>query len=131
MTNYFSIFKAIISFFVLLWTVSANANEPARERISINQNWKFALGHATDKAKDFNHGTGYFSYLAKTGFGDGPANAAFDDRAWRTVNLPHDWAVEMPFDGNASPSHGSKAENTITAKNITTTQRIIFLPSCN
>lgn len=79
-----------------------------RERISIDKNWKFALGHSTDPAKDFGHGTGYFSYLAKTGFGDGPASASFDDRAWRTVNIPHDWAVEQGFDGNASPSHGSK-----------------------
>src|SRR5215470_1836586 len=24
--------------------------------------------------------------------------AAFDDSAWRTVDLPHDWSVEEPFD---------------------------------
>jgi beta-galactosidase len=81
----------------------------ARERNPINVNWRFALGHATDVSKDFNHGTGYFSYLAKTGYGDGPAAANFDDRSWRTVNIPHDWAVEMPFDPNGSHSHGYKA----------------------
>lgn len=89
---------------------SAQTQAPAaRERISIDNQWAFALGHATDPAQDFNHGTGYFSYIAKTGFGDGPAALNFDDRAWRRVNLPHDWAVEMPFDGRASASHGSKA----------------------
>ena len=83
--------------------------EQVRERISIDDNWRFALGHASDPAKDFNHGTGYFSYLAKTGFGDGPAAVNFDDRAWRLVTVPHDWAVEMPFDPKASHSHGYKA----------------------
>ena len=94
--------------FLFLTITSSLVLADGRERISIDNNWKFSLGHATDQAKDFGHGTGYFSYLAKTGFGDGPAAVAFDDRAWRTVNIPHDWAVEQPFDGNASPSHGSK-----------------------
>src|SRR5262245_33910188 len=32
--------------------------------------------------------------------GDEPkaAEASFDDSAWRTVDLPHDWSVESPFD---------------------------------
>lgn len=83
--------------------------ELSRERSLLDSDWHFALGHATDPAKDFGHATRYFSYLAKTGFGDGPASAAFDDRGWRRVNLPHDWAVEAPFDPHASPSHGYKA----------------------
>jgi beta-galactosidase len=88
----------------------AASNEGAgRERILMDSGWRFALGHATHRAKDFGHGTGYFSYLAKTGYGDGPARAGFDDRGWRVVNLPHDWAVEAPFDARASHSHGFKA----------------------
>ena len=71
--------------------------------------WRFALGHPTDPQKDFDHGTGYFSYFAKAGNGDGPAAANFDDSAWRKLDLPHDWAVELPFAPNASPSHGYKA----------------------
>ena len=39
----------------------------------------------------------------------GPADPAFDDRIWRRVDLPHDWAVELPFDGRGSTNHGSKA----------------------
>ena len=33
-------------------------------------------------------------------FGDAPeaGSMAWDDRAWRQVTLPHDWAVEHPFD---------------------------------
>ena len=53
--------------------------------------------------------TGYFSYFAKAGYGDGPAAKDFDDRMWRKLNLPHDWAVELPFDSLASYSHGYKS----------------------
>ncbi|WP_173664808.1 sugar-binding domain-containing protein, partial [Hymenobacter sp. AT01-02] len=37
------------------------------------------------------------------------ASLTFDDRAWRQLNLPHDWAVELPFDSTAQHSHGYKA----------------------
>ncbi|PTX98538.1 beta-galactosidase GalA [Opitutus sp. ER46] len=80
----------------------------SRERILFDADWRFALGHATDPARDFNHATGYFSYLAKTGYGDGPASPVFDDRAWRRINLPHDFAVEAPFDPRGTASHGFK-----------------------
>lgn len=96
--------SAIISLAVISFTHASD-----RSRIQINDGWRFALGHATDKEKDFGHGLGYFSYLAKTGFGDGAASANFDDRAWREVSLPHDWAVEAGFDPKASYSHGFKA----------------------
>ncbi|ACB74280.1 beta-galactosidase GalA [Opitutus terrae] len=96
---------------VLPHSLAAAAAVPAagRERILLDAGWRFALGHATDPARDFGHGTGYFSYLAKTGFGDGAASPAFDDRTWRQLDLPHDWAVEVPFDPRGSHSHGYKA----------------------
>ncbi|MFC0538317.1 beta-galactosidase GalA [Pelagicoccus mobilis] len=80
----------------------------ARERVLFNDDWRFALGHASDRDADMGHAKGYFSYLAKTGYGDGPADPVFDDRHWRKVDLPHDWAVEMDFDPTASFSHGFK-----------------------
>lgn len=80
-----------------------------RVKISLNNDWKFAIGHAYDREKDFNNGTSYFSYVTKAGFGDGPAAKEFDDRMWRTVSVPHDWCVELPFAENGSVSHGSKA----------------------
>ena len=79
-----------------------------REKISINNNWKFAFGNSLSFEKNFMTGTRYFNYLTKTGYGDGPANKDFDDRAWRELDLPHDWAVEVPFSGEASHSHGYK-----------------------
>ena len=36
----------------------------------------------------------------------GPAAAAFDDAAWRSVHLPHDFVVEGAFDPKADASHG-------------------------
>lgn len=85
------------------------ASSAARERVPFDADWRFAFGHPSDPARDFFHNTGYFSYLAKAGFGDGPAALDFDDRAWRQLDLPHDWAVEAPFSPDASPSHGFKA----------------------
>ncbi|MGF2410932.1 beta-galactosidase GalA [Ferruginibacter sp.] len=80
-----------------------------REHLLMDFDWRFAFGHPFDTKKDFNTGTGYFSYLTKAAYGDGAAAANFDDRSWRKLNLPHDWAVEQPFDKSGSFSHGFKA----------------------
>lgn len=101
------VFVCALSFSASAFAQSAEA--PAgRERIRWNEGWRFAFGHPSDTQKDHGHATGYFSYITKTGFGDGPAAAVgkFDDSSWRVLDLPHDWAVEMPFSGNASHSHG-------------------------
>jgi len=49
----------------------------------LNGDWKFFLGNA--------EGADYMGY---------------DDRAWRTVTLPHDWAVEHPFSRDNSSGTG-------------------------
>ena len=84
-------------------------NASPRERTLFDRDWRFAFGHATDPAMDFGFGTGYFSYFAKAGYGDGPAAEKFDDRSWRGINLPHDWAAEVGFSERGSASHGYKA----------------------
>jgi beta-galactosidase len=66
------------------------------------------IGHAYDTHKDFDYSTVNF-FFAKAGNGDGPASPRFDDRTWRVVDLPHDWAVELPFDQKGDANHGSKA----------------------
>jgi beta-galactosidase len=80
-----------------------------RERLLMDFGWRFAFGHATDVAKDFDHATGQFSYFAKAGFASGASAPDFDDSGWRVLNLPHDWGVEVPFDQRGSGSHGFKA----------------------
>lgn len=99
------------AFFVVACVTSFAANETSapRERLNFDANWRFSFGHATDTAKDFDHATSYFSYVAKAGYGDGPAAQKFDDRGWRQLDLPHDWAVEAPFAADGSHSHGYKA----------------------
>jgi beta-galactosidase len=78
----------------LVITVPAAA-ESGRETILLDDGWRFALGHAADPAKDFDFGAAY-SYASAAGWG-GAVRPGFDDGAWRTVDLPHDWAVELPF----------------------------------
>lgn len=99
-----------ISLYILTGLVlNAQISSVKREKLLMDFSWKFAYGHPFDIKKDFNHATGYFSYLAKAGYGDGAAAPGFDDRAWRVLNLPHDWAVEQPFHSAANFSHGFKA----------------------
>ena len=72
--------------------------------------WRFAFGNATDPGKDFDPVPfNNNNYFAKAGNAVGAAAMDFDDRTWRTLNLPHDWAVELPFDSRGAGSHGYKA----------------------
>ena len=88
---------------------NSSSNKNPREHLLMDFGWRFALGNATDAKKDFDNGTGYFSYFAKAGYGDGAAAENFDDRGWRKLDLPHDWCVELPFDSLTGYSHGFKA----------------------
>ena len=55
-----------------------------RNRFSANENWKFALGDPQDAHAQ-----------------------SFDDSSWRTINVPHDWSIELPFaEGNPSGQAG-------------------------
>ncbi|MEO6455937.1 MAG: beta-galactosidase GalA [Ginsengibacter sp.] len=105
--------KKLLCIVILLHSailISAQENNiNKREHVQLDTGWLFAFGHPSDVKKDFGNGTGYFSYFAKAGYGDGAAAANFDDRAWRKLDLPHDWAVEQPFSSDASFSHGFKA----------------------
>ncbi len=72
-----------------------NAAVAPREHLLFDFGWKFMMGNGCDPAKDLDFGKNQGDF-AKTGdfkF----ATAAFDDSAWKTVNLPHDWAVDLPF----------------------------------
>ena len=67
-----------------------------RKKINIDDNWKFHLGNAADAAKDFNYSIS--TIFAKSGAQNGTAiDPHFDDKPWRTLDLPHDWVVELPF----------------------------------
>jgi beta-galactosidase len=72
-----------------------------RQRLNFDRDWRFAFGHAADPAKDFGFGL-YQNTFAKQGTKIPAAQADFDDKAWRLLNLPHDWAVELPFVENTA-----------------------------
>ena len=84
-----------------------------REQLPFDFDWRFALGHGDDPSKDFGYGFGQ-SDFSKTGDFK-IATSDFDDAGWRPLNLPHDWAVELPFvhddkgkEENRLLSHGYK-----------------------
>jgi beta-galactosidase len=72
-----------------------------RDHQLLDFGWRFHFGHADDPAKDFGFGaqnreatfakSGAFPSLTR-------ANSNFDDSQWRSVDLPHDWGVELPFE---------------------------------
>lgn len=92
--------------FPLAFAVALSA---AAERVSIDSGWRFAFGN-TDPALDYGCGTEYFNYLTKAAsiHNKGPYAVEFNDSAWRTVDLPFDFVVDLPFDSLASHSHGYK-----------------------
>ena len=77
----------------------------------LNNGWSFHLGDANSMQADFGHGTQYFTHMAKAGAWDAIDATSLDfveDSSWVSVNLPHDWVVDLPFSGEASHSHGYK-----------------------
>ena len=76
-------FAALAAILFALSPAAARAPAP-RQHLSFDSGWKFFLGD--------------------------PANAqtpAFDDAAWRSVTLPHDWSIEGPPDPK-NPSGGAE-----------------------
>ncbi len=81
-----------------------------RQKICFDQDWKFHFGHAADPVKDFNFGLA--NIFSKSGKAETTAiDPRFNDQDWRTLSLPHDWAVELPFINSPDfdvQSHGYK-----------------------
>jgi beta-galactosidase len=88
---------AAILFLLTPTLFAAETNSP-REHLLLDANWKFHLGDDWPDALR----------LDKAGTSGGPAAEKFNDNSWRTINLPHDWAIELPFDKNSDASHGFK-----------------------
>jgi beta-galactosidase len=99
--------KIILVWCCCLGTLAAMGQ---RRHRSLDDGWRFHLGNAADPAKDFNYST--VTIFSKSGKSEGTAIAPnFDDRDWREVSVPHDWAVELPFENSADfdvMSHGYK-----------------------
>jgi beta-galactosidase len=125
----FSMKRIIIACGVLL-SIAATAAESPRERLLMDFNWRFQLGDAPDAGRIFDYPE--VKNLSKTHLdeiGEGQklienlpdpvennlggkvsfVKPGFDDSHWRQLDLPHDWAVELPFATNADFHHGFKA----------------------
>ncbi|HEV2391668.1 MAG TPA: beta-galactosidase GalA [Verrucomicrobiae bacterium] len=95
--NLLAAFALILAFAPLSFTAAAEPTSP-RERLLMDFGWRFHLGDDWGTGED----------LAKAGSSGGPARPGFSDMGWRSTNLPHDWAIELPFDEQADGSHGFK-----------------------
>ena len=71
-----------LQLYVLALAVAFNI-AAAERRTSFNEGWRFHKGDAA-----------------------GAEQPAFDDASWRGLELPHDWAIEGPFDSKYSPETG-------------------------
>ena len=90
-----------------LASAAALAAVEPREQLLFDFGWKFKFGHGSDPARDLGFGNGQGDF-AKTG-DFAFSKVKFDDANWRTLNLPHDWAVELPFVWDeVQKSHGYK-----------------------
>ena len=109
----------------------APAVPPARERISFNADWRFIRGDQPDVGESLTYerikdwvlptGDNLLNYRAVsrarppgspgsilTGPNGATAytRAEFNDSGWRTLNLPHDWGIEGPFQQELSGDTG-------------------------
>lgn len=103
--------SALVASLLFCTAFLSSAGNSVRDKELFNNGWSFSLGYAGDMAKDFSHGTEYFSYVAKilsNNGNEGPVSPSFDDSSWQKVTLPHDWVVDLPFAAEASHSHGYK-----------------------
>jgi beta-galactosidase len=79
-------------------TSEASGSAVERERLLLDFGWRFHLGHADDPSKDFGFGGDRAGNFRKTGNFLPAGSLAFDDSTWRALDLPHDWAIELPFE---------------------------------
>ena len=104
----YAIVTGIIFQFVFAQTIFSQ--ETVRKKINMDEDWKFHFGHAGNPEKDFNYSIA--TIFSKSGGSHKTAiDTKFNDSSWRKLDLPHDWAVELPFvnvDNKDVVSHGYK-----------------------
>ncbi len=99
----------------ILWSGTAAGAQPRpRERVSFNDNWRFQQGDPAGVEKTFDlkevndwllpQRLPFKKTDVKAEKRDGTLGGSlsyvqpsFDDHAWRSLNLPHDWGVEGDF----------------------------------
>lgn len=80
-------------------------SDKRRKRLSLDKEWSFLLGDVPKK-KCINHGDIYGT--SKAGAKMGPPQNDFDARDLEIINLPHDFAIKLPFDKEGAADWGYK-----------------------
>ena len=98
--------------------IQLRADEGPRERTLLNDHWRFCKGDPASAADTLSYAHLKPALLpARAEFGSAEsaapgvptpdyATAAFNDSAWRSLDLPHDWGVEGPFDSHLKGDTG-------------------------
>ncbi len=87
--------QALLARYPGVASAEAQSAVAPREHLLFDFGWKFFQGHASDPLRDLGFGMGQGDFAKSGEFWF--ATAKFDDSKWRDLNLPHDWAVELPF----------------------------------
>lgn len=70
------------------------------EKINFNRSWEFTLGINLEENSEFG--------ISKITSASGGASRYYDYNNWEKIDLPHDWAVSLPYDERATNFYGSK-----------------------
>jgi beta-galactosidase len=103
MNNWRRLCSALLLLAACVQAQAATQAAPLRERLSLDRGWLFHLGDIV-QPPIVGHEESYSN--AKAGSAGGAAGNEYDDSDWRKLDLPHDWAVEGPFDPKANVSQG-------------------------
>ena len=125
----------------------------ARERVLLDAGWRFQLGDPGDvttnvtiyqeignlawaQGAELDTETALQAIRPDPGtnhLGEGISfvRTNYDDSAWRALDLPHDWAVELPFNSSADAGHGYKPlyNSSFTTNNIGWYRHTFTLPA--
>jgi len=112
-------------------TPASPAPGAGRERLLLDFGWRFHLGNANDPAQDFGFGGVRSGNFQKTGNFLPAAAIAFDDSDWRPLDLPQDWAVELPFENDPALAEKgfSPLGRTYPATSVGWYRRVLELPA--
>ena len=81
---------------LIIFFLFAITNVMAQEKISLDEDWKFHFGHAANVEKDFDYSKTALLHKSNV-FATTIVHPKFVDSTWQKINVPHDWAVELPF----------------------------------
>jgi beta-galactosidase len=149
--------KALPFLSLILMTGVLTGAAADRERDLMDSGWRFQLGDPADVTTNVTYYP-EISDLAKLDSGEVGAGANtesymesirvdifathagenvsyvqtnYNDSSWRQLNLPHDWAVELPFNSSADQGHGFKpvGNSSFTTNNIGWYRRTFQMPA--